>query len=74
MVGHQIKITEEIRQVYLHWKAGEITAVKAMKQTKLKKATFYNIAKKLDGEYKGNNLFPNENNFLKNGQQRSGWS
>ena len=33
-------------EVITSWKAGEITAVKAMELTGLKKGTFYNLAKK----------------------------
>lgn len=32
--------------VYTRWKNGEITAVQAMKETNLKKATFYNLTKR----------------------------
>lgn len=60
----RIKITDEIKSVYRQWKAGNITAVKAMKQTNFKKATFYNIVKKLDEEIKGLPLWTNDYNGL----------
>ena len=40
-------VTEEFKEVYNFWKAGEITAVKAMEELGVKKTTFY----KLDKEY-----------------------
>lgn len=39
------------KEVYTNWKAKQITAVEAMKQTGLKKNTFYNLVKK----YENNN-------------------
>jgi hypothetical protein len=35
--------------VYNRWKAGEITAVSAMTELKLKKATFYNLVNRFEG-------------------------
>lgn len=41
-------ITEEFVQVYDRWKAGEITAVKAMQEIGVKKTTFYKLVKKYE--------------------------
>ena len=41
----KIQLPENFDKVVGRWKAGEITTVKAMKLTKLKKTTFYNIVK-----------------------------
>lgn len=38
--------------VYREWKAGEITAVRAIDKTGLTKATFYNLVKRYEGEEK----------------------
>ncbi|MDO4810086.1 MAG: recombinase family protein [Eubacteriales bacterium] len=35
-------------EVYAEWKAGKITAKKAMQETRLKKASFYNLVKRLE--------------------------
>lgn len=35
-------------EVYAEWKAGKITAKKAMQETGLKRASFYNLVKRLD--------------------------
>ncbi|MGM0859757.1 MAG: recombinase family protein [Bacillota bacterium] len=43
-------ITSEIEQAYKQWKAGEITAVKAMNNSNMTKATFYRKVK----EYEAN--------------------
>lgn len=42
------KVTEEFKEVYNLWKAGEMTAVKAMSELGVKKTTFYKLVK----EYK----------------------
>lgn len=44
------ELTEEFRNVYFRWKSGEITAVKAMDETGLKKTTFYKLVKKFEKE------------------------
>lgn len=41
------QITPEYRKVYAKWKAGECTAVSAMKSINMKPNTFYNLAKKI---------------------------
>lgn len=51
------KITDSFRIAYLQWKKGNITAVQAVQQSNTKRATFYNLAKRLDEEYKGLPLF-----------------
>lgn len=43
-----IEITEDFIDAYNQWKNGEITAVKAMKLSKLKKGTFYNMARRYE--------------------------
>ncbi|WP_252502760.1 recombinase family protein [Sporosarcina sp. Marseille-Q4943] len=40
-----IEITEEFIQAYEKWKAGEITAVKAMEEADMKKTSFYKMVK-----------------------------
>jgi DNA invertase Pin-like site-specific DNA recombinase len=39
------QVTEEFKEVYHRWKAGEITAVKAMEEVGLKKTTFYKLVR-----------------------------
>ena len=46
------EITEEFISAYTKWKNGEITAVKAMELSKLKKGTFYKLAKRYEEENK----------------------
>jgi DNA invertase Pin-like site-specific DNA recombinase len=41
----KVQVTEEFKEVYGRWKSGEITAVKAMKELDIKKATFYKLVK-----------------------------
>ncbi len=41
----KIQLPENFDKVVGRWKAGEITAVKAMELTGLKKTTFYNLIK-----------------------------
>lgn len=45
-------ITEEFVQVYDRWKAGEMTAVKAMQEIGMKKTTFYKLIKEYEGAFK----------------------
>ena len=40
-----IEITDEFIQAYDKWQAGEITAVKAMKEADMKKTSFYKMVK-----------------------------
>ena len=44
----KIEIDDSFDDVYKQWKQGEITAVKAMKETGLKKNTFYNRIKEYE--------------------------
>jgi DNA invertase Pin-like site-specific DNA recombinase len=44
----RIEVTEEFKHVYRLWKAGEITAVKAMRELGLKKTTFYRLVKEYE--------------------------
>lgn len=46
----EVKVTEEFKQIYKRWKNGEITAVKAMELSGLKKTTFYSRVKKMESE------------------------
>lgn len=41
-------VTESLREAYLEWKNGEITATQAMKQADVKKTTFYKLVKQMD--------------------------
>ncbi|WP_412094923.1 hypothetical protein [Bacillus atrophaeus] len=41
-------ITTEFEQAYKQWKAGEITAVEAMKKSSMTKATFYRRVKEYE--------------------------
>ncbi len=41
-------ITTEFEQAYKQWKAGEITAVEAMKRSSMTKATFYRRVKEYE--------------------------
>ena len=45
-------ITEEFEQVYDQWKAGEMTAVKAMQEIGVKKTTFYKLVREYEGALK----------------------
>ncbi|MBG9546051.1 recombinase family protein [Cytobacillus firmus] len=42
------QITEEFKEVYQRWKAGEMTAVKAMQEAGLKKTTFYKLVREYE--------------------------
>ncbi len=42
------EITEEYKKAYKEWKAGNITAVEAMKRANVKNATFYRLAKQME--------------------------
>lgn len=46
----EVKISEEFEQIYNRWKNGEITAVKAMELSGLKKTTFYSRVKKMESK------------------------
>ncbi|MGG0285848.1 recombinase family protein [Peribacillus butanolivorans] len=42
------QVTEEFKEVYDFWKAGEMTAVKAMAELGIKKTTFYKLVKEYE--------------------------
>ena len=44
------QITEGFEEVYRRWKAGEMTAVKAMQEVDLKKTTFYKLVREYEEE------------------------
>ena len=44
----KIEINDTFKQAYKLWKAGNITAVKAMELSGLKKVTFYNRVKEYE--------------------------
>ena len=44
-MAERIQLPENFDEVVGRWKAGEITAVKAMELTGLKKTTFYKVIK-----------------------------
>lgn len=48
----RVQATEEFKEVYKRWKAGELTAVKAMQLLNVKKTTFYRLAKEYESEVK----------------------
>ncbi len=48
----KVEVTEEFRVVYDRWKAGEMTAVKAMKEICIKRTTFYKLVKEYEGSLK----------------------
>ena len=48
----KVEVTEEFREVYDRWKAGEMTAVKAMEELNVKKTTFYKLVKEYESDIK----------------------
>ncbi|MGW6299656.1 recombinase family protein [Peribacillus butanolivorans] len=48
------QITEEFKEVYDFWRAGEITAVKAMTVLDVKKTTFYKLVKEIEETHQRN--------------------
>ena len=48
----KVQVTEEFKEVYDRWKAGEITAVKAMGELGVKKTTFYKLVKEYENDFK----------------------
>jgi hypothetical protein len=50
----KVKATEEFKEVYGHWKVGEMTAVKAMEGLDVKKTTFYKLVKEYERDFKNN--------------------
>ena len=47
-----IEFPDHWEDVYVHWKAGHITAVQAMMDLRLKKNSFYKLVKKYEAEHK----------------------
>src|SRR5690606_19587384 len=45
-----VLVSEEFKEVYRKWKAGELTAVQAMQQAGVKKTSFYKLVKALEEE------------------------
>jgi DNA invertase Pin-like site-specific DNA recombinase len=45
-----VKLTNEFMEAYTQWKAGDITAVAAMRQAGVKKTTFYKLVKEYEKE------------------------
>lgn len=48
----KIEMTDDFIKAYERWKNGEITALKAMELSKLKKGTFYNMVKRYEEDKK----------------------
>ena len=48
----KVQTTEEFKEVYNRWKAGEMTAVKVMGELGVKKTTFYKLVKEYEKEFK----------------------
>ncbi len=46
------QVTEEFKEVYDLWKAGEMTAVKAMSELDVKKTSFYKLVKEYENDFK----------------------
>ncbi|NCT39910.1 recombinase family protein [Bacillus sp. EB93] len=46
------QVSEEFKEVYDFWKAGEMTAVKAMAELGVKKTTFYKLVKEYESDFK----------------------
>ncbi|MEH6908906.1 recombinase family protein [Neobacillus drentensis] len=47
----KVQASEEFKEVYDQWKAGEITAVKAMGELDIKKTTFYRLVKEYERDF-----------------------
>ncbi|WP_404467330.1 recombinase family protein [Planococcus rifietoensis] len=54
-----VLVSEEFKEVYRKWKDGELTAVEAMKEARVKKTSFYKLVKVLEEET-GNLLYIEE--------------
>jgi DNA invertase Pin-like site-specific DNA recombinase len=52
----KVQPTEAFKEVYNRWKAGEITAVKAMRELEIKKTTFYKLVKEYESDLKSTTL------------------
>ncbi len=48
----RVEVDESFKDIYTSWKNGEITAVKAMELSGLKKVTFYARVKEIEGRHK----------------------
>jgi hypothetical protein len=48
----KVQATEEFKEVYNHWKAGETTAIKALEVLGVKKTTFYKSVKEYERDIK----------------------
>lgn len=48
----KVQVSEEFKEVYNRWRAGEMTAVKAMGKLDIKKTTFYNLVKEYERDFK----------------------
>ena len=46
----RLTMPNEFREVYAHWKSGEITAVKAISILKISRSSFYKLVKKYEDE------------------------
>ncbi len=53
-------VTEEFKHVYNRWKAGEITAVKAMGELSVKKTTFYKLVKEYERDFQNSSIYIEE--------------
>lgn len=47
----KIQATEDFNEIYSRWKAGEMTAVKAMEKLGVKKTTFYKLVREYEQQY-----------------------
>jgi DNA invertase Pin-like site-specific DNA recombinase len=48
----KVQITDDFKEMYSRWKAGEMTAFKAMEKIDLKKTTFYRLVKQYESDLK----------------------
>lgn len=46
----KVFVSEEFKEVYRRWKAGELTAVEAMQEAEVKKTSFYKLVRALEEE------------------------
>ncbi|HER2169517.1 TPA: hypothetical protein VJS58_001805, partial [Streptococcus pyogenes] len=53
----KVQATEEFKEVYNHWKVGEVTAVKVMGELDVKKTTFYMLVKEYERDLKKKTAF-----------------
>lgn len=50
------QLTEEFKEVYDLWKAGEVTAVKSMAVLGVKKTTFYKLVKEYERDFQSSSI------------------